>query len=108
MALIAALAAADPIIMAPSTSSGEDMAVIWIHGMQCDNAAYVSLAGEVQVQGAAKGQDIWVGLPDFLFDIPEPILIDHYVSQTIKSLRAAGFTGDNIVIAGHSLGGVMS
>jgi alpha-beta hydrolase superfamily lysophospholipase len=49
-----------------------------------------------------------VGLPEFLFDAPEPILIDHYVESTLKDLRAAGFTGDNIVMAAHSLGGVMS
>ena len=41
-------------------------------------------------------------------DAPEPILIDSYVSKTIKKLQEAGFTGDNILIAGHSLGGVMS
>jgi len=40
--------------------------------------------------------------------VPEPILIDSYVSKTIKSIKEAGFTGDNILIAGHSLGGVMS
>lgn len=41
-------------------------------------------------------------------DAPEPILIDHYVQSTLKELTAAGFTGDNILIAGHSLGGVMA
>ncbi len=41
-------------------------------------------------------------------DAPEPILIDNYVNKTIKKLEEAGFTGDNILIAGHSLGGVMS
>jgi esterase/lipase len=35
-------------------------------------------------------------------------LIDHYVSDTIKELRKEGFTGDNLVMAGHSLGGVMA
>jgi len=49
-----------------------------------------------------------VGLPEFVFDAPEPILIDHYVEETLKDLRAAGFTGDKVVMAAHSLGGVMS
>ena len=41
-------------------------------------------------------------------DAPEPILIDHYVQDTLKKLGESGFTGDNIMIAGHSLGGVMA
>lgn len=58
--------------------------------------------------GAAQGQRIWVGLPQFVFNVPEPLLIDHYVESTIKDLKAAGFTGSNIIMAAHSLGGVMS
>lgn len=36
------------------------------------------------------------------------MLIDSYVNSTIKKLQEAGFQGDNILIAGHSLGGVMT
>jgi len=54
------------------------------------------------------GQKIWIGLPDFIFDAPNPILIDHYVDDAIKELVKEGFTGNNYVMAGHSLGGVMA
>ena len=108
LAASAAITDAKLIVMQPTVASGNDIAIIWIHGMQCDNAAYQSLAKEVQTQGAAKGQRIWIGLPDFIFDAPEPILIDHYVSDAITELRKEGFTGDNLVMAGHSLGGVMA
>ena len=41
--------------------------------------------------------------------MPEPILIDHYVSDMIKELKEKhGFTGDKIFMAAHSLGGVMA
>merc|ERR1719331_3073802 len=73
-----------------------------------DNVAYTTFASEIQSQGAANGQKIWVGLPQFILDAPEPILIDSYVSKTIKKLQESGFEGENILIAGHSLGGVMS
>ena len=36
------------------------------------------------------------------------MLIDHYVTDTIAELKKAGFSGDNILLAAHSLGGVMS
>lgn len=47
-------------------------------------------------------------MPEFVFDAPEPVLIDHYVTKTIDELKKRGFTGDDIFIAAHSLGGVMS
>ena len=96
------------ILPPPASATGEDTAIVWIHGADCDNDAYTTFAGEIQTQGAAKGQRLWVGLPEFFLSTPEPILIDHYVTQTIDKLRAAGFTGDNIMLAGHSLGGVMA
>lgn len=49
-----------------------------------------------------------MGIPEFIFDTPEPILIDHYVSETLDKLKEAGFDGDNVFMAAHSLGGVFS
>jgi len=97
-----------PIIMPPFTAEGQDIAIVWIHGADCNNAAYQDIASVVQYNGQWVGQRIWVGIPEFIFDVPEPLLIDYYVDETIKSLRTAGFTGDNILIAGHSLGGIMT
>jgi len=76
--------------------------------MSCDASAYTDIATAVQEQGAKNKQAIWVGIPQFLFDAPEPVLIGHYVTDTISKLQAAGFTGDNIFLAAHSLGGVMA
>lgn len=104
----AAIVDASLIILPPTTTKGTDVAIVWIHGMSCDNEAYESIAEEVQKQGAKNGQRIWIGLPDFIFNAPEPILIDHYVTDTMKELVKEGFTGDNYVMAGHSLGGVMA
>merc|ERR1719285_1569126 len=97
-----------PIILPPFTTEGEDTAIVWIHGMQCNNSAHEDIASVVQYYGEKVGQKIWVGIPEFVFDVPEPILIDYYVEETITSLRKAGFTGDHILIGAHSLGGVMS
>lgn len=47
MAVIAAscaIADAATIIMTPSATEGQDIAVVWIHGMECDNTAYQSIA----------------------------------------------------------------
>ena len=56
-----------------------------------------------------NGYKAWVGAPEFIFDVPEPFLIDHYVSDMIKELKEKhGFSGDKIYMASHSLGGVMA
>merc|ERR1712113_1095017 len=79
-----------------------------IHGMSCDPKSYEKLFVEVQGQAVKKGYKPYVAMPEFPFDAPEPVLIDHYVQSSIKTLQDHGFTGDNIFMAAHSLGGVMS
>ena len=101
--------ASDVIVMPPSAGvTGEPIAIVWIHGADCEPSAYTAIATQIQSQGAAAGQQVYVGLPKFLFDIPEPLLINGYVQDTLDALKEAGFTGDNVFIAGHSLGGVMA
>jgi len=51
---------------------------------------------------------MWVAFPEFLFDAPNPITISHYVKQSKKDLKKAGFKGTSYLMAGHSLGGVMA
>lgn len=92
----------------PEAATGDEVAVVWIHGADCDTKAYEEFANNIQTQAATAGKKVWVGLPTFLFDVPEPLLIDKYVKDTIAKLRDAGFSGDNIMLAGHSLGGVMA
>ena len=68
------------ILPPPASATGEDVAIVWIHGANCQNDGYNTFAAEIQSQGVAKGHKIWVGLPEFFLSTPEPILIDHYVT----------------------------
>ena len=109
VAALLQVAIADHIIMdPPSDATGTPAAIIWIHGMQCKPEAYQKIASEVQKEAAFQGYKLWVGLPEFAFDAPEPILIGHYVTQTYDELKQHGFTGENVFMAAHSLGGVMT
>ena len=76
--------------------------------MSCKAEAYETIAQELQNVSGKAGYKTWVGIPEFVFDAPEPILIDKYVKDTIAELKKRGFTGDDIFIASHSLGGVIS
>ena len=101
------LVASKTVILDP-TAGEQPVALVFIHGMSCNPEYYTALATDFQNQAAASGLKAWVGIPEFVFDAPEPVLIDHYVQDTIKELKKRGFTGDNIFMAAHSLGGVMS
>ena len=108
VSMAAACAAAKQINMAPIVDSGSDIAIVWVQGAMCDNAGYQAIANAVQEAGAAQGQRIFVGIPDFIAGSPDPVTLPGKVTSTIDDLREMGFTGDNIVMAGHSLGGVMA
>ena len=104
---IAALAK-EVLLPPPSGATGDDVAIIWIHGASCDPEAYTSFVEEAQSQMADAGKRLWIGIPEFILDTPEPILIDHYFEGALSDLKGMGFAGDNVFIAGHSLGGVMA
>lgn len=108
LSCIAAAAAASDVILVPKETASKHVAVVWIHGMRCPNEQYITMATALQAAGHEMGQNIWVGIPEFIFDAPEPFLIDNYVEKAIEGIRKAGFTGDNIMLAAHSLGGVMA
>lgn len=105
---LAATTAAKLVTLTPPTSTGTDIAIVWIQGAMCDNEAYQEIAEAVQAEGAQNGQRIWVGIPSFVSGSPDPVTIVGKVSSTVDELRKLGFEGDNIVMAGHSLGGVMA
>jgi hypothetical protein len=50
----------------------------------------------------------WVGIPYFLFDTPEPLLINSVIDTAKADLKSQGFSGGEFHIAAHSLGTVMA
>jgi len=84
-AAIATLAGvqADTIVMPPSITEGTEVAIVWIHGARCENDAYMTIANAVQTEAAKNGTKVWVGLPQFPGEIPEPKLMDKEVEKTI-------------------------
>ena len=41
-------------------------------------------------------------------DTPNPVVINGDIKTALKDLAEAGYTGDKVVVAGHSLGGVFA
>ena len=105
--MLTTMVAGKTVILDP-TAGEKPIALVFIHGMLAKPEVYQALVQQFQNQAADAGYKAWVGIPEFVFDAPEPVLIDHYVQETITELKKRGFTGDNIFMAAHSLGGVMS
>ena len=110
-ALVTSFVEADPVYLAPPTYAShlKPIAVIWIHGMECKPEAYKTISQEFQQVAAEKGFKVWVGIPEFILNIPQPLMMDHYVKSTFNVLKSKySFPGNQIYLAAHSLGGVMT
>ena len=105
--LLFACASAAPLIISPNVTEGEEVAMLWVQGAESDKQAYVKIATAFQEEAAANGLSMYVGITDFLFSTPEPLLIDKYVGEVVTGLKDAGWNGKELYTAAHSLGSVM-
>ena len=109
LGIISCVFASESILLRPSVSSSNEIALIWIVGAGSQTESYKKLALETQKQAAARGVKLWIHLPAFYFDYPKPLEIDAALASSIKTLHSSGFPeGNKVFIAAHSLGTVMS
>lgn len=87
---------------------GTEVGLIWVQGGGIKNQAYKSIAENFVADAGKNGIKAYVGIPDFFFDVPNPLQIDSHIDQIKKDMKAAGFKGDKFYLAAHSLGTVVS
>eukprot|EP00927_Polykrikos_kofoidii_P083167 TRINITY_DN8458_c1_g1_i1.p1 TRINITY_DN8458_c1_g1~~TRINITY_DN8458_c1_g1_i1.p1 ORF type:complete len:517 (+),score=67.54 TRINITY_DN8458_c1_g1_i1:197-1552(+) len=88
--------------------SGPAKVLIVINGALVANTNYLDVAKAVQNASDLK---LWVAIPQFIINTPNPAQINSKIKDAIFKLEAAGFPGsidhgNDVVIAGHSLGGI--
>ena len=64
--------AAQVLLPPPDGATGDDVAIIWIHGASCKPEAYTSYAINVQNHFMTEGKRLWIGIPEFILDTPNP------------------------------------
>jgi len=110
----AALAAGDDGILLPPLpgKAGPPKILIYVHGASINEKNYVTVAQAIQ---RASHLSLWVGLPHFLGNVPNPITITGAVTGMVKRIGAASqgnFSNppapSDVFVAAHSLGGVFS
>ena len=99
--------AASNIVLKPvEGKTGPAAAFIFIEGAEIAGDLYTPLLQQVQ---NASNLSLWVGIPAFLGNTPEPIRLAADITATLKDLEKAGFNsgGDALYFYGaHSLGTV--
>ena len=95
----------DDVILKPPIPSKEQIGFILIQGAQITPEMYIPLATTLQNMSSYS---VWVGIPDFALDVPEPFVISDGIDRIIKSLVSSGMNSSSkLFFAGHSLGGIV-
>ena len=101
---LASSAIGDDIVLKPTKSGVKEVGLVFIQGAQIEPKQYLPLVQEVQ---KASPFAVWVGIPDFAFDVPEPIVISGGIDRVLQSMKDSGMNATDIIFAAHSLGGVI-
>lgn len=98
------------VLKPPSGKTGVDKVLIFINGALVANSDYVDVVKAVQ---AASDFKLWAALPSFVLNTPNPGEIGSKIKGGIDAIQKAGFPRTikddaDVVIGGHSLGGIFS
>ena len=101
----ASSASAGDIVLKPSNLTETQIGVVVIQGAQITPDKYVPLINVLQ---NVSNYAIWVGIPEFPLDMPEPLAISGSVDRILQSMLQSGMpkTAKLFFIA-HSLGGII-
>lgn len=103
--VICAEAKADDTFFLPPKKAGVEVALAIIQGASSPPEGYRPIAEAIQ---AASPFALWVGVPEFIADTPEPVQFGAKLQSVLGQMRAAGMATNRTVLLAHSLGGVMS
>jgi len=110
LAFLLSLASAELIIKQPlSGKTGPEKLLIIVNGAFVSNDKYVEVGEAIQAASAFK---LWLALPSFIADTPNPGEMSSKLAAAVSAVKAANFTTikatEDVYVSGHSLGGIMS
>jgi len=110
LSVISSLTYAAQYYAVPKTmqAGAPEAAVFWVPASHTKVDNYKGIADSIQSAGSDAGVNMFVGVADFFFDVPDPMEIDGEMNTFMKNVKEQGYSGENLFIAGHGLGGVIS
>jgi hypothetical protein len=103
---IACLAEAGDIVQKPIKENQQDIVgLVLIQGAGIQTSQYVPLIKQIQM---ACNCSLWVGIPQFPFDVVEPLVISDGITRILTAMRSQGMPSTApVFLSGHSLGGAL-
>lgn len=95
---------ASDLILPPVKQGSAEVALVWIQGASVVPSAYQTLVQQIQQDSPFT---LWVAVPEFALDIPEPLVLSGGISRVLQNMTAQGMNASAVFFAGHSLGGAM-
>ncbi|KAH8054482.1 hypothetical protein JL722_8830 [Aureococcus anophagefferens] len=105
--LVRGAAAGALIVQAPDFGGGVNKTLVIVGGASIANDRRAPLGRAIQRFAAANNLSLWVAIPAFPLDTPNPAALPAKVEEAY----AATFDGcapEDVFVAGHSLGGIFS
>ena len=95
------------VILPPTDTSKPHVGIIFIQGADIPADRYAPLAKAIQ-DALSHESSVFVGLPSFTLNMPDPLTVSGDVDGVIKQLQDSGMSKDApLFAAGHSLGGII-
>ena len=108
LSTLVALSEAAGVILTPTSQTGKPLAMVFTPGALAAPELYKPLMEEFQAQASEQGFDAWIAISQYFENMPNPVQIEKDFHESLDELKKNGFTGDRVLIAGHSLGTVIS
>ena len=106
--LVAAVSGSGLIVLEPPVKGGVEKVVVLINGFEVSNALYEETGAALQSFASRSNVSLWVALPSFTNDIPNPGELPTAIDDALASVATKGFAAErsrDVFLAGHAMGG---
>ena len=90
---------AGDIILAPVKSNEKQVVLIVVQAPEVSPSQYLPLAQSLQY---ASNYSLWIGIPEYIFDIALSFDIDKGIDRVLASMKSRGMNSSSIFFAAHS------
>ena len=91
--------AADDVILTPVKHGRQEVALLLVQAPEVKTTQYIPLAQSLQY---ASNYSLWIGIPEYTFDVVLSFEIDNGVNRILSSMKSKGMNSSTIFFAAHS------
>lgn len=97
----------DNVVLKPTAEGKTAIGLVMIQGAGIKPDQYTPLMKAMQ-QATSSKYSLWIGVPEFMGDYADPLVMGSTIDSMIDTLQKAGMLKNaSVFVAGHSLGGFL-